>query len=64
VSCSAPAQLTDNAAGFAIHESIHHELPEVHAVAHSHSIFGKAFSMLGRNVGKAENSETPPPVPD
>ncbi|GFZ49256.1 hypothetical protein JCM24511_07375 [Saitozyma sp. JCM 24511] len=46
-----------NAAGFAIHESIHRELPSVHAVAHSHSIFGKAFSMLGRNVGKAENTQ-------
>lgn len=40
----------DNAAGFAIHGSILAERPDIQSVAHSHSIYGKAFSILGRNI--------------
>lgn len=39
-----------NAAGFAIHGSIHRTRPDIHAAAHSHSYYGRAFSCLGRNI--------------
>lgn len=39
-----------NAAGFAIHGSIHRTRPDIHAAAHSHSFYGRAFSSLGRNI--------------
>lgn len=39
-----------NAAGFAIHGSIHRTRPDIHAAAHSHSFYGRAFSCLGRNI--------------
>lgn len=37
-----------NQAGFAIHSEIHKARPDVIAAAHSHSIYGKAWSSLGR----------------
>lgn len=37
-----------NEAGFAIHSAIHVARPDVIAAAHSHSIYGKAWSALGR----------------
>ena len=37
-----------NQAAFAIHSGIHMALPGVIAAAHSHSLYGKAFSSLGR----------------
>jgi ribulose-5-phosphate 4-epimerase/fuculose-1-phosphate aldolase len=37
-----------NQAGFAIHSEIHKARPDVVAAAHSHSIYGKAWSTLGR----------------
>ncbi|MBT3247301.1 MAG: class II aldolase/adducin family protein [Actinobacteria bacterium] len=37
-----------NAAAFAIHSGIHMNCPEVIAAAHSHSLYGKAWSSLGR----------------
>mgnify|MGYP003393969621 CR=1 FL=1 len=37
-----------NKAGFAIHSELHKARPDVMAAAHSHSIFGKAWSTLGR----------------
>ena len=37
-----------NQAAFAIHSAIHMERPEIVAAAHSHSLFGKAFSSLGK----------------
>ena len=37
-----------NPAAFAIHGSIHAARPEIVAVAHTHSLYGKAFSSLGR----------------
>jgi ribulose-5-phosphate 4-epimerase/fuculose-1-phosphate aldolase len=40
----------DNAAGFSIHGTILDTRKDINSVAHSHSIFGKAFSMLGRNI--------------
>jgi ribulose-5-phosphate 4-epimerase/fuculose-1-phosphate aldolase len=37
-----------NQAGFAIHSAIHKARPEMIAAAHSHSLYGKAWSALGR----------------
>ncbi len=37
-----------NAAAFAIHAAVHAARPDVIAAAHSHSIYGKAFSALHR----------------
>jgi ribulose-5-phosphate 4-epimerase/fuculose-1-phosphate aldolase len=37
-----------NAAAFAIHSQVHAARPDVVAAAHSHSIFGKSWSALGR----------------
>lgn len=37
-----------NGAAFAIHSQIHKHLPHVTAAAHSHSVYGKAWSSLGR----------------
>jgi ribulose-5-phosphate 4-epimerase/fuculose-1-phosphate aldolase len=37
-----------NQAGFVIHSAVHHAHPEVVAAAHAHSVYGKAWSSLGR----------------
>jgi len=37
-----------NGAAFAIHSQIHAARPDVVAAAHAHSVYGKAFSALGR----------------
>lgn len=37
-----------NQAAFAIHSQIHAARPDVNAVAHAHSIYGKSWSSLGR----------------
>jgi ribulose-5-phosphate 4-epimerase/fuculose-1-phosphate aldolase len=37
-----------NPAGFAIHSQVHHARPDVVAVAHTHSTYGRAWSTLGR----------------
>lgn len=37
-----------NRAAFAIHSQVHHARPDVVAAAHAHSIYGKAFSSLGK----------------
>ncbi|TYJ56771.1 hypothetical protein B9479_002541 [Cryptococcus floricola] len=39
-----------NAAGFAIHGAVHKLRPDIHAAAHSHTTYGRAFSVLGRNL--------------
>jgi ribulose-5-phosphate 4-epimerase/fuculose-1-phosphate aldolase len=39
-----------NLAAFAIHSSIHKARPDVTAAAHAHSIYGKAWSSLGRQL--------------
>lgn len=39
-----------NRAGFAIHSAIHRVRPDVVAAAHSHSLYGKAWSTLGRQL--------------
>ncbi len=39
-----------NGAAFTIHSQIHMAKPEVTAAAHSHSVYGKAFSALGRSL--------------
>ena len=37
-----------NSAAFAIHSQIHRARPDVNAAAHAHSLYGKAWSSLGR----------------
>tara|TARA_Y100000746_G_scaffold227180_1_gene233393 strand:- start:1505 stop:2287 length:783 start_codon:yes stop_codon:yes gene_type:complete len=39
-----------NQAAFAIHSGIHMTHPEIDAAAHSHSLYGKAWSSLGRSL--------------
>ncbi len=39
-----------NGAAFAIHSQVHAVRPDVVAAAHSHSIFGKSWSSLGRRL--------------
>ncbi len=39
-----------NAAAYAIHSRVHEARPDVVAAAHSHSLHGKAFSTLGREL--------------
>jgi ribulose-5-phosphate 4-epimerase/fuculose-1-phosphate aldolase len=39
-----------NAAAFAIHSQVHQARPDVIAAAHAHSLYGKAFSTLGRTL--------------
>ena len=41
--------LTQGAA-YAIHHEVHAARPDTNCVAHSHSVYGKAFSALGRNL--------------
>ena len=35
---------------FMIHHAVHTARPDINCVAHSHSIYGRAFSTLGRNI--------------
>jgi ribulose-5-phosphate 4-epimerase/fuculose-1-phosphate aldolase len=44
-------------AGYAIHSAIHAAQPDIHAAAHSHSYYGRAFSALGRNIDLANYGE-------
>lgn len=39
-----------NSAAYMIHSAVHDARPEVNCVAHSHSIHGRAFSTLGKNL--------------
>jgi ribulose-5-phosphate 4-epimerase/fuculose-1-phosphate aldolase len=39
-----------NRAAYAIHSAVHRARPDVVAAAHSHSLYGKAFSALGRTL--------------
>ena len=39
-----------NAAAFAIHSQVHAARPDVIAAAHSHSVYGKTWSTLGRKL--------------
>ncbi len=39
-----------NRAAFAIHSRVHAARPDVRAAAHSHSIYGKSFSVLGKKL--------------
>jgi len=41
---------TVNQAAFAIHSQVHAARPDVIAAAHSHSVYGKAFSALGKKL--------------
>jgi ribulose-5-phosphate 4-epimerase/fuculose-1-phosphate aldolase len=43
-------ELPVNAAAYAIHSRVHKLRPDVVAAAHSHSLHGKAFSTLGREL--------------
>ena len=44
-----PERMLYNQAAFAIHHAIHTARPDLDAACHSHSMYGKAFSTLGRN---------------
>jgi len=39
-----------NAAAFAIHSEIHKARPDVHAACHAHSVYGKSYSVFGREL--------------
>ncbi|KIW26831.1 uncharacterized protein PV07_06634 [Cladophialophora immunda] len=39
-----------NAAAFAIHSEIHKARPDINAACHAHSVYGKAFSVFGREL--------------
>ena len=39
-----------NTAAFAIHSALHKARPDVNSAAHSHSMYGKTFSSLGRLI--------------
>ena len=39
-----------NAAAFAIHAEIHKARPDVHAACHAHSVYGKAWSVFGKEL--------------
>ena len=39
-----------NAAAFAIHSEIHKARPDANAACHAHSVYGKAFSVFGREL--------------
>ncbi|PMD50693.1 arad-like aldolase/epimerase [Hyaloscypha bicolor E] len=39
-----------NAAAYMIHHAVHTARPEINCVAHSHSLYGRAFCSLGRNL--------------
>lgn len=39
-----------NKAAFMIHGAIHEARQDVHCAAHSHSIYGRAFSTLGKEL--------------
>jgi ribulose-5-phosphate 4-epimerase/fuculose-1-phosphate aldolase len=39
-----------NRAAFAIHSRVHHARPDVIAAAHSHSMYGRTFSTLGKKL--------------
>ncbi|EXF78168.1 hypothetical protein COL5a_012117 [Colletotrichum fioriniae] len=39
-----------NTAAYMIHHAVHEARPEINCVAHSHSLYGQAFSALGRNL--------------
>jgi len=39
-----------NRAAFAIHSEVHRARPDVHAACHTHSMYGKSFSALGRKL--------------
>ncbi|KAL2372152.1 class II aldolase/adducin [Blastomyces gilchristii SLH14081] len=39
-----------NSAAFAIHSEIHKARPNVNAACHAHSVYGKAFSVFGREL--------------
>jgi ribulose-5-phosphate 4-epimerase/fuculose-1-phosphate aldolase len=39
-----------NAAAFTIHSEIHKARPDVHAACHAHSVYGKAWSVFGKEL--------------
>ncbi|KAF1967841.1 arad-like aldolase/epimerase [Bimuria novae-zelandiae CBS 107.79] len=39
-----------NAAAFAIHSALHKRRPDVHAACHAHSVYGKAWSVFGKEL--------------
>ncbi len=47
-----------NAAAFAIHSEIHKARPDVHAACHAHSVYGKAWSVFGRELDMMTQDST------
>ncbi|KAI5919869.1 class II aldolase and Adducin domain-containing protein [Camillea tinctor] len=39
-----------NVAAYMIHSAVHNARPDINCVAHSHSIYGRTFATLGRNL--------------
>lgn len=39
-----------NEAGFMIHSEVHHARPDLNAVAHTHSVYGKTWSGFGKPI--------------
>lgn len=49
-----------NAAGFIIHSSIHKARPDLNAVCHMHSPFGRAWSAFGKGIEMLNQGASPP----
>ncbi|MEZ5256421.1 MAG: class II aldolase/adducin family protein [Ilumatobacteraceae bacterium] len=47
-----------NQAAFALHAAIHQARPDVISAAHSHSVYGKAFSSLGKTLDPITQDST------
>lgn len=48
-----------NKAAFIIHSKIHHKRPDINAVAHAHSIYGRIFSATGKMIKPLTIEATP-----
>ena len=48
--CLTDQNLTSSTAAYAIHAEIHSARPDVLCAAHSHSIYGRAYSALGKEL--------------
>lgn len=57
-----PTKYKVNAAGFIIHSSIHRARPDINAVCHMHSRYGKAWSTFGRGIEMLNQGKKKPNV--
>ncbi|KAK5163152.1 uncharacterized protein LTR77_010936 [Saxophila tyrrhenica] len=59
-----PTKHKVNAAGFIIHSSIHRARPDLNAICHMHSPFGRAWSCFGRGLEMLnQGTYSPPQLP-